>query len=56
MTDIPLPGHPAVREKVVQIVNVLVLADRNARICELPNDAGLAPSTLLNNLKKQQGI
>ena len=45
----PRPGHPAARE-VVQTVNALMLADRNA------NDAGLAPSTVLNILKKRLGM
>ena len=50
------PGHPAVREDDVQTVNALVLVDRNATIRELANDAGLAPSTVLNILKKRLGM
>ena len=33
-----------------------VLVDWNTTICELANDAGLAPSTVLNILKKQLGM
>ena len=51
----PWPG-PVVREEDVQNMNVLVLADWNATICELANDAGLAPSTVLNILKKRLGM
>ena len=39
----PRFGHPAVRENDVWTVNALVLADWNAMIRELANDAGLAP-------------
>ena len=49
------PSHPAVKEDV-QTVNVLVLADQNVMIRELTNDAGLAPSTVLNILKKWLGM
>ena len=55
VTDMPRPGHPAVREDV-QTVNASVLADHNATIRELVNDAGLVSSTVLNILKKQLGI
>ena len=53
MTDMPRPGHPAVREEDVQNVNTLMLADQNATIRELANDAGQAPSTVFNFLKKR---
>ena len=55
VTDMPQPCHPAVREDV-QTMNALVLVDLNTMIRELANDAGLAPSTMLNTLKKQLGI
>ena len=54
--DLPRPGHPAVREEDVQTVNTLVLADQNVMIRELANDAGLAPLTVLNILKKLLGM
>ena len=56
VTDMPRPGHPAEREKDVQTMNPLVLADQNATIRELTNDSGLSPSTVLNILKKQLGM
>ena len=40
----------------MQTVNTLVLADQNATINELANNAGLAPSTVLNILKKWLGM
>ena len=50
VTDMPWPGHPAVREEDVQTMNSLVMADRNVTIGELTNDAGLAPLTVLKIL------
>ena len=41
VTDMPRPGHPAVREDDVQTVNALVLADQHITIRELANDAEL---------------
>ena len=51
----PQPGQPAVWEDV-RTVNALVLADWNARIHELTNEAGLASLTVLDILKKWLGM
>ena len=47
----PRSGHPAVREEDVQTVNVIVLADRNAMIHELTNDADCYCTFLQGNLQ-----
>ena len=52
----PRPGHPAVGEEDEQTMKALVLVDQKATIHELANDAGLAPSTVVNILKKCLGM
>ncbi|KAJ4430667.1 hypothetical protein ANN_19257 [Periplaneta americana] len=51
--DIPRSGHPPVSDddEHVQTVSALVETDRNLTIRELAQDTGLAPSTVLHNLK-----
>ena len=56
VADMPQPGHLAVREEDMQTANASMLANQTAMIREQANVAGLAPSTVLNILKKWLGM